>query len=34
VLDKQLTWDGWTKKHPRIVGIALCTVAAVLWWQL
>jgi hypothetical protein len=34
VLDKQLTWDGWTKKHPRVVGAALCLVAAVLWWQL
>jgi hypothetical protein len=34
VLDKQLTWDGWTKQHPRVVGIALCMVAAVLWWQL
>jgi hypothetical protein len=34
VLDKQLTWDGWTKKHPRVVGAALCLVAAVMWWQL
>jgi hypothetical protein len=34
VLEKQLTWDGWTKKHPRVVGAALCLVAAVLWWQL
>ena len=34
VLDKQLTWDGWAKEHPRVVGIALCLVAAMLWWQL
>jgi hypothetical protein len=34
VLDKQLTWDGWAKRHPRLVGAALCLVAAVLWWQL
>ena len=34
VLDKQLTWDGWTKQHPRVVGAALCLVAVVLWWQL
>ena len=33
VLDKQLTWDGWTKQHPRIVGMALCLVAALLYWQ-
>jgi hypothetical protein len=34
VLDTQLTWDAWTKRHPRIVGTALCLVAAVLWWQI
>ena len=34
VLDKQLTWDVWAKQHPRVVGAALCLVAAVLWWQL
>ena len=34
VLDKQLTWDGWAKKHPRVVGIALCLFSAMLWWQL
>ena len=34
VLDKQLTWDGWARKHPRVVGITLCLVAAALWWQL
>lgn len=34
VLDKQLTWDGWAKKHPRFVGAALCLVAVALWWQL
>jgi hypothetical protein len=34
VLDKQLTWDGWAKRHPRLVGAALCLVAVVLWWQL
>jgi len=34
VLDKQLSWDGWARKHPRSVGIALCLAAALLWWQL
>jgi hypothetical protein len=34
VLDQQLTWDGWARSHPRFVGIALCLVAALLWWQL
>jgi hypothetical protein len=34
VLDQQLTWDGWARNHPRVVGIVLCLVAAVLWWQL
>ena len=34
VLDKQLSWDGWAKKHPRVAGIALCLVSAMLWWQL
>lgn len=34
VLDQQVTWDGWARRHPRLVGIALCLVAAVLWWQL
>ena len=34
VLDKQLSWDGWAKKHPRFVGIALCLVSVALWWQL
>ena len=34
VLDKQLTWDGWTKRHPRVVGAALCLVAALLYWQI
>ena len=33
VLDKQLTWDGWAKKHPRFVGVALCLVSVALWWQ-
>jgi hypothetical protein len=34
VLDQKLTWDGWARNHPRIVGAVLCLVAAVLWWQL
>jgi len=34
VLDKCITWDGWAKQHPRIVGIALCLVAALLSWQM
>jgi hypothetical protein len=34
VLEKQLSWDGWAKKHPRVVGIALCLVSAGIWWQL
>ena len=34
VLDKRLTWDSWTKDHPRTVGMLLCLVAALLWWQL
>lgn len=34
VLDKQLIWDGWARQHPRLVGIALCLIAAVLWWRL
>ena len=34
VLDQEITWDGWTKQHPRLVGIALCLVAALLWWQI
>ena len=34
VLDQEISWDGWTKQHPRLVGIALCLVAALLWWQI
>ena len=34
VLDKQLTWDGWTRRHPRVVGITLCLVSAFLYWQM
>jgi hypothetical protein len=34
VLDQKVTWDGWTRNHPRIVGAVLCLVAAVLGWQL
>ena len=34
VLDKQITWDDWAKNHPRVVGVALCLVSVVLWWQL
>jgi hypothetical protein len=34
VLDKEVTWDGWAKRHPRFVGSALCLVSLSLWWQL
>ncbi len=34
VLAHKITWDGWTKRHPRLVGIALCLVAVSLWWQM
>ena len=34
VLTTPLVWDGWLRQHPRLVGAALCLVAALLWWQL
>ena len=34
VLDQQVSWDGWARNHPRVVGIVLCLTAALLWWQL
>lgn len=34
VLDQEISWDGWTKRHPRLVGLALCLVSIALWWQL
>ncbi len=34
VLDQKISWDGWTKRYPRVVGIALCLVSIALWWQL
>ncbi len=33
VLEQRITWDGWARSRPRVVGIILCLVAAVLWWQ-
>ena len=34
VLDQKISWDGWTKRYPRVVGAALCLVAALLYWQM
>ena len=34
VLDQNISWDGWTKRYPRVVGAALCLFAVVLWWRL
>lgn len=34
VLGKRITWDDWSRNHPRFVGIALCLVAVLLWWQM
>ncbi len=34
VLDQRITWDGWAKRHPRVIGVALCLVAVGLGWQM
>lgn len=34
ILDRKITWDGWAKQHPRLVGAVLCLVAALIWWQM
>jgi hypothetical protein len=32
VLDRNITWDGWARRHPRRVGAVLCLLAAGLCW--
>ena len=34
VLAKQIVWDGWLMRHPRLVGVALCLLALWFGWQL
>ncbi len=34
VLARRVTWDGWAKSHPRVIGVALCLVAVGLGWQM
>ena len=34
VLATEIVWDGWLRRHPRLVGFALCMLAAWLGWQL
>lgn len=34
VLDQKISWDGWARRYPRLVGAALCLVAVLLWWQI
>ncbi len=34
VLTTQFVWDGWLRQHPRLVGIALCLLAAWFGWQV
>lgn len=29
-----VTWDGWSRRHPRVVGALLCLLAVGLWWSL
>jgi len=34
VLTTSLVWDGWLRRHPRLVGAALCLLSLWLGWQL
>lgn len=34
VLATEIVWDGWLRRHPRLVGIALCLLAAWIGWQV
>lgn len=34
VLPRQIVWDGWLRQNPRLVGFALCLLAAWLGLQL
>lgn len=34
VLSRQIVWDGWLQRYPRMVGAALCLLAVWLWWQV
>ena len=34
VLSQQIVWDSWLKRHPRLVGAALCLLAVWVAWQV
>lgn len=34
VLAREITWDNWLRRHPRLVGIALCLLAIWLGLQV
>ena len=34
VLDKEVIWDSWSRRHPRLVGVVLCVIAVWLGSQL
>jgi len=34
VLSRQIVWDGWLQRNPRLVGVALCLLAVWLGLQL
>jgi ABC-type phosphate transport system permease subunit len=34
VLATEIVWDGWLRRHPRLVGVALCLLAMWFGWQL
>lgn len=34
ILSQQIVWDGWLQRHPRLLGVALCVLAAWIGWQV
>ena len=30
VLEQRITWDGWSRTHPRLTGVSLCLLAALI----
>ena len=34
VLNREIVWDGWLQRYPRVVGVAFCLLALWLAWQV